>query len=166
MNVEREFNAVKQDCIKTYIDILGQNGYKIEKCDTTRVPQSAQPVHVPTPSVATSAPTTVVTSEPVHVPSPIQPETTVTSEPALAPTPTQQPYTKVQRQKEKKKKEEIQQAGANMKDLLTVENVRAWLAEGRTYAWIAREKIGCKQDLIGQFARLNNLHKVKKQQVS
>jgi hypothetical protein len=50
-----------------------------------------------------------------------------------------------------------------MKDILTVENVKQWLDEGHSYAWIAKEKVGCKQELISKFAKVNGLQKSKRQ---
>ncbi len=66
-------------------------------------------------------------------------------------------YNKIQRQKEKEKREELKRAGVDMKTVLTVENVKKWLEDGNSYAWIAREKVGCKQELISKFAKLNGI---------
>ena len=41
--------------------------------------------------------------------------------------------------------------------LMTVENMRKWLGEGQTYAWIAREQLGCKEEDVSKFAKENGL---------
>ena len=41
--------------------------------------------------------------------------------------------------------------------LMTVENMRQWLTDGQTYAWIAREQLGCKEEDVSKFAKENGL---------
>jgi hypothetical protein len=62
-----------------------------------------------------------------------------------------------QRRREKEKAAELRAAGVDPGTVLTIENVQAWVNEGRSYAWIAREKVGCKQELVSTFVRLNNI---------
>jgi hypothetical protein len=42
-------------------------------------------------------------------------------------------------------------------DVLTVCNVSEWIGEGRSYAWIASEKVGCKQEEVSRFAKLHGI---------
>lgn len=41
--------------------------------------------------------------------------------------------------------------------LMTVENVRKWLEDGYTYARIAREHLGCKEEDVSKYAKENGL---------
>jgi hypothetical protein len=45
--------------------------------------------------------------------------------------------------------------------LMTVENMRNWLSNGQTYAWIAREQLGCKEEDVSKFAKENGLSRKK-----
>ena len=45
--------------------------------------------------------------------------------------------------------------------LMTVENMRQWLSQGQTYAWIAREQLGCKEEDVSKFAKENGLSRKK-----
>jgi hypothetical protein len=45
--------------------------------------------------------------------------------------------------------------------LMTVENMRNWLGDGQTYAWIAREQLGCKEEDVSKFAKENGLSRKK-----
>jgi hypothetical protein len=45
--------------------------------------------------------------------------------------------------------------------LMTVENLRKWLEEGHTYARIAREQLGCKEEDVSKFAKEHGLQRKK-----
>ena len=45
--------------------------------------------------------------------------------------------------------------------LMTVENMRTWLGNGQTFAWIAREQLGCKEEDVSKFAKENGLQRKK-----
>ena len=64
---------------------------------------------------------------------------------------------RTQRQKERYRREWNVRNGVNDSEVLTVSNVTKWLKEGRSYAWIASEKVGCKQEEVSRFAKLHKL---------
>ncbi len=137
----------------------------INTCISARPTSTDNPVTVTEP-ISTDSPVTV--TEPISNDS----QVTVTTPPAekkkrvykinkveeKIEEPIDGDYNKVQRQKEKEKRDELKRAGVDMKTVLTVENVKKWLEEGHSYAWIAREKVGCKQELISKFAKLNGIN--------
>lgn len=64
---------------------------------------------------------------------------------------------KTQREKERYRREENKRNNISESDVLTVENVREWIGEGRSFAWIASEKVGCKQEEVSRFAKLHGI---------
>lgn len=67
-----------------------------------------------------------------------------------------------QKSQEDKKYEENQIKGVLKKDLLTKENLKKWIQEdGRTFSYIAREYIGCKDIEVSAAAKLWGISKNK-----
>jgi hypothetical protein len=64
---------------------------------------------------------------------------------------------------EKKKKENLEK-NISIKDLLTKENLKKWIEdEGRTYSYIAREHVGCKDTEVSAAAKAFNIENTRKQ---
>ena len=56
------------------------------------------------------------------------------------------------------KKKENDAAGLSPSDFLTKENLKQWIEdEGRTYAWVAREKAGCPETQVAATAQMMGL---------
>lgn len=56
------------------------------------------------------------------------------------------------------KRKENEAAGLNPSDFLTKENLRLWIEEeGKTYAWVAREKAGCPETQVAAQAQMMGL---------
>ena len=56
------------------------------------------------------------------------------------------------------KRKENQAAGLTPSDFLTKENLRQWIEEeGKTYAWVAREKAGCPETQVAAQAQMMGL---------
>jgi len=56
------------------------------------------------------------------------------------------------------KRKENQAAGLKPTDFLTKENLKQWIEdEGRTYAWVAREKAGCPETQVAAQAQMMGL---------
>ena len=56
------------------------------------------------------------------------------------------------------KKKENEAAGLSPSDFLTKENLKQWIEdEGRTYAWVAREKAGCPETQVAATAQMMGL---------
>jgi hypothetical protein len=62
-----------------------------------------------------------------------------------------------QRAKEKVRREYMKANNIDITELFTVDNVRKWLNDGRSYAWIASEQLGCKQEEVSRFAKMNKI---------
>ena len=62
-----------------------------------------------------------------------------------------------QRAKEKVRREYMKANNVDVTELFTVDNVRKWLEDGRSYAWIASEQLGCKQEEVSRFAKIHKL---------
>ncbi len=62
-----------------------------------------------------------------------------------------------QREKEKKRREYMKANNIDITELFTVDNVKKWLDDGRSYAWIASEQLGCKQEEVSRFAKMNKI---------
>ena len=62
-----------------------------------------------------------------------------------------------QRAKEKVRREYMKANNIDVIELFTVDNVRKWLEDGRSYAWIASEQLGCKQEDVSRFAKIHKL---------
>lgn len=62
-----------------------------------------------------------------------------------------------QRAKEKARREYMKANNIDITELFTVDNVRKWLNDGRSYAWIASEQLGCKQEDVSRFAKMNKI---------
>ena len=60
-----------------------------------------------------------------------------------------------QKTEEEKKRNETEEAGIELSQVLTKENLKQWIEiEGHTYAWVAREKAGCKESQIAATAQM------------
>lgn len=60
-----------------------------------------------------------------------------------------------QKAEEEKKRKENEEAGIELSQILTKENLKQWIEiEGHTYAWVAREKAGCKESQIAAMAQM------------
>jgi hypothetical protein len=60
-----------------------------------------------------------------------------------------------QKAEEEKKRKENEEAGIELSQILTKENLKQWIeVEGHTYAWVAREKAGCKEAQIAATAQM------------
>ena len=60
-----------------------------------------------------------------------------------------------QKTEEEKKRKENEEAGIELSQELTKENLKQWIEiEGHTYAWVAREKAGCKESQIAATAQM------------
>ena len=56
------------------------------------------------------------------------------------------------------KKKENEAAGLSPSDFLTKDNLKQWIEhEGRTYAWVAREKAGCPETQVAATAQMMGL---------
>jgi len=56
------------------------------------------------------------------------------------------------------KRKENEAAGLTPSDFLTKENLRLWIEEeGKTYAWVAREKAGCPETQVAAQAQMMGL---------
>jgi hypothetical protein len=60
-----------------------------------------------------------------------------------------------QKTEEEKKRKANEEAGIELSQILTKENLKQWIEiEGHTYAWVAREKAGCKESQIAATAQM------------
>jgi hypothetical protein len=60
-----------------------------------------------------------------------------------------------QKSEEEKKRKENEGLGIEISQILTKENLKQWIeVEGHTYAWVAREKAGCKESQIAATAQM------------
>jgi hypothetical protein len=60
-----------------------------------------------------------------------------------------------QKKSEDDKRKENEAAGIQLHQILTKENLKQWVeAEGRTYAWVAREKAGCPETQVAATAQM------------
>lgn len=60
-----------------------------------------------------------------------------------------------QKAEEDKKRKENEGLGIELSQILTKENLKQWIeVEGHTYAWVAREKAGCKESQIAATAQM------------
>ncbi len=66
---------------------------------------------------------------------------------------------KTQRVKEKECRERLKREGVKVEEIFTLENIRSWLEEGRSYAWISSERLGCRQEEVSRFAKRHGLDK-------
>ena len=59
-----------------------------------------------------------------------------------------------QKEAESKKRAELDAKGITVASLMTRDNLKKWIEdEGRTFAWVAREMIGCADTLVSTMAR-------------
>ncbi len=63
------------------------------------------------------------------------------------------------REREGLKRIELQSKGIFKHDVLTIENVTAWIKAGRSYAVIAREEVGCTEEEVSRFCKRHGLNK-------
>jgi len=102
--------------------------------------------------------------EPTPIPEP-QPETTPGPPVELPVNTIESPTTKskfrspaevkqFQKEAEKKKRAELDAKGISVSSLMTRDNLKRWIEdEGRTFAWVAREMIGCPDTLVSNMAK-------------
>jgi hypothetical protein len=69
---------------------------------------------------------------------------------------------KWQREQEASRKAFMKVNKISRSSLMTVANVRNWLEAGDTYAKIAREQLGCKEEEVSKFAKENGLQRKSK----
>ena len=68
-----------------------------------------------------------------------------------------------QKEQEEKKRKENETKGIKPKDLLTKENLQKWYGEeGRTFSYISREYIGCKDTEVSAAVKLYNIENTRK----
>ena len=68
-----------------------------------------------------------------------------------------------QKEQEEKKFKENEAKGIKSKDLLTKENLKKWIEEeGRTYSYISREYVGCKDSEVSAAAKLLGIENTRK----
>jgi len=68
-----------------------------------------------------------------------------------------------QREMEEKKKKENLEKGISIKSLLTKENLTKWIEEdNRTYSYIAREYVGCKDSEVSAAAKAFGIENTRK----
>jgi hypothetical protein len=68
-----------------------------------------------------------------------------------------------QKEQEDKKRKENEEKGINVKDLLTKENLKKWIEEeGRTYSYISREYVGCKDSEVSAAAKVFGIENTRK----
>lgn len=68
-----------------------------------------------------------------------------------------------QRAEEEKKKKENESKGIKKETLLTKENLKKWIEEeGRTFSYISREYIGCKDSEVSAAAKLFGIDTTRK----
>jgi len=68
-----------------------------------------------------------------------------------------------QKEQEEKKFKENEAKGIKPKDLLTKENLKKWIEEdNRTYSYIAREYIGCKDSEVSAMAKALGIENTRK----
>ena len=68
-----------------------------------------------------------------------------------------------QKEQEEKKRKENEAKGIKPKDLLTKENLQKWYGEeGRTFSYISREYVGCKDTEVSAAVKLYNIENTRK----
>ena len=68
-----------------------------------------------------------------------------------------------QKEQEEKKRKENEAKGIKPKDLLTKENLQKWYGEeGRTFSYISREYVGCKDTEVSAAVKLYNIESTRK----
>lgn len=68
-----------------------------------------------------------------------------------------------QKEQEEKKLKENHAKGVKPKDLLTKENLKKWIEEeGRTYSYISREYVGCKDSEVSAAAKVLGIENTRK----
>jgi hypothetical protein len=68
-----------------------------------------------------------------------------------------------QKEQEEKKLKENEAKGIKPKDLLTKENLKKWIEEdSRTYSYIAREYVGCKDSEVSAMAKAFGIENTRK----
>jgi len=68
-----------------------------------------------------------------------------------------------QKEQEEKKLKENEVKGIKPKDLLTKENLKKWIEEeGRTYSYISREYVGCKDSEVSAAAKVLGIENTRK----
>lgn len=68
-----------------------------------------------------------------------------------------------QKEQEENKRKENEAKGIKPKDLLTKENLQKWYGEeGRTFSYISREYVGCKDTEVSAAVKLYNIESTRK----
>jgi len=68
-----------------------------------------------------------------------------------------------QKNEEEKKRKENEEKGIKKTDMLTKENLKKWIEEdGRTFAYISREYVGCKDSEVSAAAKLFGIDTTRK----
>ena len=68
-----------------------------------------------------------------------------------------------QKNEEEKKRKENEAKGIKKSDILTKENLKKWIEEdGRTFAYISREYVGCKDSEVSAAAKLFSIDTTRK----
>lgn len=68
-----------------------------------------------------------------------------------------------QKEQEEKKRKENEAKGIKPKDLLTKENLQKWYGEeGRTFSYISREYVGCKDTEVSAAVKLYSIENTRK----
>jgi hypothetical protein len=150
--VKREFDIVYNDVINKYISELTTHGFTVHNSvPAVAVEAAVVEESVPVVTEATQATQATEATELSEEPVPVKEEKkfNITE------------YKKWQRQQEKSRKEYMKQNKISLKELFTKENIEQWLSEGKTYAHIAREYLGIKQDTISAFAKQHGIDKKK-----
>ena len=69
---------------------------------------------------------------------------------------------KWQREQEAARRVYMKENKISRASLMTEENVRRWIEEeGNSYAWVAREQLGCKEEDVSVFAKKHGLQRKK-----
>jgi len=121
------------------------------------IPVKAEPV---TTDLEDDAP--IVTAPTIAVPTPVNEfigQSLTTPVQTQRKTPAE--IKKWQRAEEAARRAYMKKNKISRSSLMTVENMRTWLGEGQTYAWIAREQLGCKEEDVSKFAKENGLSRKK-----
>jgi hypothetical protein len=121
---------------------------------TIQVPVKEQPVELEEEEPASAVAAIVEASTPVE-------NIFTAPESATQPRRTPAEIKKWQRDQEAARRSYMKANKISRTSLMTVENLRKWLEEGHTYARIAREQLGCKEEDVSKFAKEHGLQRKK-----
>ena len=177
-------NTIKDECVEALNFVIGKFGYALVastlndrmKQDYAFMKKYFDEKKVKEPKVKAEAvePAKVVDVEPVehvelvepveHVEL-VEPVEVVTAELQEAEVKVRTPKENKEWQKaeEDKKRKEQEAKGIKPKDLLTKENLQKWYGEeGRTFAYIARTYVGCKDTEVSSAVKLYGIESTRK----